>query len=227
MLEPTLPSPLTSLVGRERELTEIGELLGGSKVRLLTLTGIGGVGKTRLAMAAAHEAGGQFPDGVTYVALAPLRDPALVVSTIARSLGLREEQGHSAADALHAHLREKRMLLLLDNFEHLLGAAAEVVDLIESCPNLFVLVTSRAPLRVRGEQEYPIPPLVLPSSTQNLAEEEVLRTPSGQLFVERARAASPSFALTTENASSVAAICWRVAGLPLALELAAAKARFL
>jgi predicted ATPase len=223
----TLPSPPTPLVGRGHELKEIEGSLSGSEVRLLTLTGIGGVGKTRLALEAAHEAEGNFPDGVAFVDLAPLKDPALVVPTIARSLGLREAEGQSAADALHDHLLEKRTLLVLDNFEHLLEAATEVVHLIETCRGLFVLATSRAPLLVRGELEYPVPPLELPSSIRNPTEEEVLRIPSGQLFLERARAASPSFALTSENAGTVAAICWRLGGLPLALELAAAKVRLL
>jgi predicted ATPase len=216
-------------LGREQELEEIRDLLvGSSEVRLLTLCGIGGVGKTRLALEAARAslAEQRFPDGVAFVALAPLRDPVLVVPTIARSLGLREAEGQSPHEILHAYLREKRVLLVLDNFEHLLEAAAEVVYLIEACPGLVVLATSRAPLRVRGEQEYPVPPLALPSSTQNPTE-EVSRTSSGRLFVERARAASPSFALTRENAPSVAVICWRLAGLPLALELAAAKVRLL
>jgi predicted ATPase/transcriptional regulator with XRE-family HTH domain len=223
----TLPRPPTPLVGREHALKEVVGSLSGSEVRLLTLTGIGGVGKTRLAVEAAHEAEGHFPDGVAFVDLAPLRDPALLVSTIARSLGLREEQGQSAADTLRAHLQERRTFLVLDNFEHLLEAAAEVVHLIETCPGLVVLATSRAPLRVRSEQEYPVPPLELPSSIRNPTEEEVSRTSSGRLFLERARAASPSFALTPENAGTVAAICWRLGGLPLALELAAAKVRLL
>jgi predicted ATPase len=215
-------------VGREQELGEVRELLlSGSEVRLLTLTGIGGVGKTRLAMAAAHEAEGHFPDGVAFVDLAPLRDPALVFSTIARSLGLREAEGQSASDALHAHLLEKRILLVLDNFEHLLEAAAEVVHLVEVCPRMVVLATSRAPLRVRSEQEYPVSPLALPSSIRNPTEDEVVRAPSGRLFLERARTTSPSFEVTSENAGAVAAICWRLAGLPLALELAAAKVRLL
>jgi predicted ATPase len=166
-------------LGREQELEEIRDLLlGSSEVRLLTLTGIGGVGKTRLALEAARAslAERRFSDGVTFIRLSSLRDPTLLVPTIARSLGLREEQGQSATEALRAHLHRKRTLLVLDNFEHLLVAAQEVVHLIEACPDLAVLATSRASLRVRGEQEYPVPPLALPSSTHNPSEQDILGT---------------------------------------------------
>ncbi len=225
--EPALPVPPTPLLGRESELAEIGGFLGNPGSRLLTLTGTGGVGKTRLALRAAREVTGLFPDGVTFVALAPLDDPALVLPMVARVLGLKEAENRTPEEALHAFLKEKRFLLVLDNLEHLLGAAPEVADLIESCPELSVLATSRAPLRVRGEQEYPVGPLKLPASTRSPSAAEVAGSPSGRLFAERARAAAPAFDLTSENAAAVASICWRLDGLPLALELAAAKVRFL
>ena len=223
----TLPHPATALVGREKELGEVGGLLARPEVRLLTLTGIGGVGKTRLAAEVAREAAEDFPDGAAFVGLAPLGDPALLVSTVARVLGLREAEGRTPREVLEGHLRGKRLLLVLDNLEHLLGAAPEVAALIEACPRLVVLATSRAPLRVRGEQEYPVAPLALPPSTRAPTEDDVLGSPSGRLFLERARAVSPGFAVTPENAGDVAAVCWRLAGLPLALELAAAKVRLL
>jgi predicted ATPase len=217
-------------VGREREVREVSELLGGHGPRLLTLTGIGGVGKTRLALEAARaslDGGRPSPTGPPSCPLAPLGDPALVLPAVARSLGLREAEGRGAAEALRAYLGERRTLLVLDNFEHLLGAAAGVAALIEACPGLRVLATSRAPLRVRGEQEYPVRPLALAPLDEQPSEEEVLRTPSGRLFAERARAASPAFSLTPENAPAVAAICWRLAGIAPGAGVAAAKVRFL
>jgi predicted ATPase/transcriptional regulator with XRE-family HTH domain len=224
---PALPNPTTTLVGRELELEEVAALLARPGARLLTLTGTGGVGKTRLAVEAARVAAHRFPDGVFFVGLAPLADPDLVIPTIARSLGAAEAEGRTPLEALQGHLQGKKLLLVLDNLEHLLDAAVGVAGLIEACPGLVVLATSRAPLRVRGEQEYPVPPLTLPSSTVRPSEVDVTEAPSGRLFLERARAVSPAFAITQENAGAVAAICWRLAGLPLALELAAAKARFM
>jgi predicted ATPase/DNA-binding XRE family transcriptional regulator len=221
---PVLPVPLTPLVGREREVEEIGGLCGRPEVRLLTLTGLGGVGKTRIAIEVAREMADTFPDGVFFVRLAHLDDAALVVSTVARGLGLGEQEDR---EALIARLSGKRVLLVLDNFEHVLDAAPEMAALIEASPGLTVLATSRAPLRVRGEQAYPVGPLALPASTLSPHPGEVLGSPSGRLFAERAKATSPSFQLTKQNAAAVAAICWRVDGLPLALELAAAKAGFL
>ena len=222
-----LPNPATPLLGRERELEEVKSLLTKQDVRLLTLTGIGGVGKTRLVVEVARETAHLFSDGATFVELAPLSDPMLVVLSVSRSLGVPEAPGRSPREALVDHLRDKNLLLVLDNLEHLLQAAPEVAALIEACPGLVVLATSRAPLRVRVEREYPVPPLALPASTRSPAKEEILAAPSGMLFAERARASSPGFEITQENAATVAAICWRLAGLPLALELAAAKTKFL
>ena len=219
--ESNLPIPSTSLLGRERELAEIRTFL--QEARLLTLTGTGGVGKTRLAIEATWDAKRFFPDGAVFVTLASLSDFTFVLPTVAQSLGLREAGG----EILRGYLRDKQLLLVLDNFEHVLEVAPEVAALIETCPKLSVLVTSRAPLRVRGEQEYPVQPLALPTSTISPTVEEVVGSPSGRLFAERAREASPAFELTPHNSGAVAAICWRLAGLPLALELAAARVKFL
>ncbi len=224
---PTLPVLPAPLVGREREIAAVVHLLRRAEPRLLTLTGPGGVGKTGLAVAAAAAAADGFPDGVAFVPLAPLSDPGLVVPTTLGVLGVRESADRPAQERLRAHLRGKRMLLILDNFEHLMDAASDVADLLASCAGPTFLVTSRAPLRVRGEQEYPVPPLELPDLERVPDVAEVAGASAVQLFVRRAREVSPDFALTQGNATAVAAVCRRLDGLPLAIELAAAWTKLL
>jgi predicted ATPase/transcriptional regulator with XRE-family HTH domain len=223
---PGLPVALTPLVGREQDVAAIVGLLGDPAVRLLTLTGTGGIGKTRLGVEAARAAAGHFPDGVAFVALAPLGDAALVVPTVARVLGVREAAGPRPTAALTEHLRGRTLLLVLDNVEHLLDCAGEVAGLLGACPGLSVLATSRAPLRVRGEREYCVAPLGVPPRGDPTVD-DVAATPAGALFAARATDASGTFALTPANAAAVAAICRRLDGLPLALELAAATLRHL
>ncbi len=215
------------LVGREREIDELHTLIQRGGPRLITLTGPGGVGKTSLAMYLVEALSSQFAEGAIFVPLAPLADPALVLPTIAQSLGLREMGGHSVREHLHAHVSGRRMFLALDNLEHLLSAAPDIAALVGASSGLVVLVTSRAPLRLRGEQEYPVRPLPLPTLTRVPDLADLDGNPSVELFVERAQSVSPDFALTRQNAAAVAAICRRVDGLPLALELAAARIRTL
>ena len=224
-----LPEPATALVGRERDVEAVVGLIRHPENRLVTLTGPGGVGKTRLSteVAWALLAAGSFPDGASFVALAPLEDASLVLPTIAQALlDAGETEGRSSFASLRAYLRDKRLLLVLDNFERLLGAAPEVATLLEACPGLAVLATSRAPLRIRGEREYPVAPLAVPDPTRAPRLEDVADAPAVELFVQRARQASPAFEVSEANAAAVAAICWRLEGLPLALELAA-RVRFL
>jgi hypothetical protein len=216
-----LPIPHTPLIGREHEEAAVTYLLQRCDVRLLTITGAPGIGKTRLALQVAAGVGETFADGVVFVGLAGIPDPTLVRSALAQALGVHDTGDRSLHETLVTYLRERRLLLVLDNFEHVVAAAPQLADLLASCANLSLLVTSRTALHLRGEQEFPVPPLGLPASGQGLLPpEELLQYPAIALFVQRARAVKPTFALTPTLALTVVAICRRLDGLPLALELA-------
>ncbi|HEV2860948.1 MAG TPA: protein kinase [Pyrinomonadaceae bacterium] len=222
-----LPPRTSALIGRGRELAEVTSALRSHEARLLTLTGPGGTGKTRLAVEVGRVLLGDFPDGVFVVDLSPLSDPELIASPVAQALGVVETPACSLADALARHLSDKRLLLVLDNFEHLLGGAPLVSTLLAASAGLKVLATSRAPLRLSAEREYAVEPLEVPVFTSLPPPDELSRVPAVALFVERARQAKPSFSLTAENARAVAEVCRKLDGLPLALELAAARVKLL
>jgi predicted ATPase/DNA-binding XRE family transcriptional regulator len=224
---PSLPVPLSRLIGREAELVVLRTALRDPEFRWLTLTGPGGVGKTRLAIAVADGLREAFPDGIVFVDLSPLTDPDLVVPTVAAALGVRPYLAQMLVEALVAFIAAKRVLLILDNCERLLAAAPDLATLLETCPNLTIFATSREPFRVRGEQQVPLLPLPLPAGDRLPSLEELARAPAVALFVERAGAHRPGFALTEANAPAVAAICRRLDGLPLAIELAAARVKML
>jgi predicted ATPase/DNA-binding CsgD family transcriptional regulator/transcriptional regulator with XRE-family HTH domain len=218
-----LPTPATSLVGREREVATARECLFRPEVRLLTFTGPGGVGKTRLALAVAAGVVDAFDDGVHFVDLAPLNDPGHVHAAIARSLGIQDAGDQPLADTLRLYLQSRCLLLVLDNFEQVVDAAALVADLLAACPALKIAATSREPLYLSWEHVWPVLPLALPPAADAADCDRIAASPAVALFVERARATRPDFALTDENARIVAEICARLDGLPLAIELAAAR----
>jgi predicted ATPase/class 3 adenylate cyclase len=222
-----LPAQPNALIGRGEELEETEALLSRADVRLLTLTGAGGAGKTRIALHLAANLVERFSDGVFFVSLAPVRDWELVLPTIAQTLGLREQPGEPLTKTLTEFLREKQLLLVLDNFEQVVAAAPPLAGLLAEAPALALVVTSRTPLHLSGERTYPVPPLALPDPQRLPQTTALANYESVHLFVERAQAATPEFALTDENARTVAEICIRLDGLPLAIELAAPRVRTL
>ena len=219
-----LPTQLTSFLGREQEIAEASQLLLDG--RLLTLTGPGGTGKTRLSLQIAADAADSFTDGIYFVPLGTISQSDLVLPTIAQALGLVDPGTHPL-DRLVDHIGAKRVLLVLDNFEQVNDAAPQIADLLARAPRISVLVTSRSPLRVSGEQEYPVPPLDVPDPSHLPDLERFSTYESVALFIERAMAVRPDFAVTSANAPAVAEICVRLDGLPLAIELAAARVRVL
>jgi predicted ATPase/DNA-binding SARP family transcriptional activator len=222
-----LPAPPSPLVGRRLELASVAALLRTPDIRLVTLTGIGGTGKTRVALAVAEELAAEYADGAHFIDLAPLAAAERVIGTIARALGVAESSGGAPADSLAAALRDREALLVTDNFEHVLAAAPAVGELLAAAPDLKVLATSRAPLRLAAEHEYPILPLELPSEAERSDPAALVQNDAVALLVARAQALRPDFQVTPANSEAVATICAAVDGLPLALELAAARMKLL
>jgi len=221
-----LPQQVTSFVGRERELAEVTQAL--RRARLLTLLGVGGLGKTRLSLQVAAEVMDDYPDGVWFVELAPVTDERLVAQVVASVLGVKEEAGRPVIEALVKYVADRRVLLILDNCEHLVQACAELVKpLLKASPQLRVMASSREPLHVAGETTYPVPSLAVPDVHQAVTPAAVTQYGAVRLFVDRAAAVHPSFQVTDQNAAAVAAICRRLDGIPLAIELAAARVRAL
>ncbi|CAN5124328.1 hypothetical protein BH23CHL1_BH23CHL1_05980 [soil metagenome] len=222
-----LPVPLTNFIGREREIIGVAELLRRPEVRLVTLTGVGGVGKTRLALAAAREMSSSYPDGIWFVNLAPLKRPELVLPTIATTLGLTVSSQQTPLQMVVSALRNMVSLLILDNVEQVAASASDIKDVVDACSNVTILATSRMPLHIQCEREYPLEPFDLPDLARETEVDDIRQLPAVVLFAARAQAVKPEFQLTPDNTWAVAEICQRVDGLPLAIELAAARVRLL
>jgi predicted ATPase len=223
-----VPVPRSLLIDRDNELADAGKMLLRDDIALITLTGPGGIGKSRLAIEIARNLLDSFEDGVYLVTLEALSDPGLVVSTIAETLGIRETPGgRSAPQMLKEFLQEKQLLLLIDNFEHVVQAAPDLSKLLEACPRLKIMVTSRIPLRLRAERELPVPALAVPTPEQSADVADLSQFAAVELFVQRAQAVKADFAVTNANAPAIAEICQRLDGLPLAIELAAARINLL
>ena len=220
-----LPFQPTSLIGRDTDLATVQKLLSQSDVRLLNLTGPGGIGKTRLGLQLADALSDKFTDGVFFVPLAPITDPMLVISTVAQTLGVHDRGSQSIFETLREFLSPLKILLFLDSFEHVCEAASEVAQLLETCRHVKFLITSRQALHVRGEHEFLVHPLAFPDISQRLSMDQLAKIPAVELFTQRAQSVKSNFSITDDNARSVAEICTRLDGLPLAIELAAARVK--